>query len=80
MSLNLADQGWTRDETNLLQELFDLASDAEGDLDKDTYDQHRAADFDAPDDAELCIRAGTERKITKVFALIDKLRKDLTDG
>ena len=59
--------------------LADLMDDAGGALDKDTHDQKRRDEFDAPDYAEWWIRAGTERKVSKVFAEIDRIRRSM-DG
>lgn len=56
-------------------ELDTLADDADGDLDKDTYEQFQQNE-DMPDDAEIVIRVGTVRKINKVFQHIDAARKE----
>lgn len=55
-----------------LFKLMDAADDA---LDKDTYEQKRRDDFDAPDDAEWSVQAGTCRKITAVFMTVERLRR-----
>lgn len=58
-----------------LAPLFALMDEADEALDKHTYDQARRDEYDAPDDAEWWIRAGTARKINKVFAEIERLRR-----
>ncbi len=61
----------TRDELIELLTLMDAADSA---LDKDTYDQSLRDEFDAPDDADYSVCAGTVRKCSAVFAAIEKLR------
>jgi len=74
----LADEAIRREaEFKALADLMDVADCA---LDKDTYDQKSRDDFDAPDDAEWFIQAGTERKISKVFAEIDRIRRSIAGG
>ncbi len=51
-----------------LRKLLDAADDA---LDKETYDQKRKDNFDAPDDAEYYVSVGTIRKINDVFQALD---------
>lgn len=55
--------------------LFELMDEADGALDEDTYEQSRRDEFDTPDDAEWMVRAGTCRKINRVFAEIDRIRR-----
>ena len=55
-----------------LFELMDLADEA---LDRDTYPQKKDHRYDAPDDAEWPVQAGTVRKIDAVFLEIDRLRR-----
>jgi len=57
-----------------LIELLALMDAADGALDKDTYDQSLRDEFDAPDDADYSVCAGTVRKCSAVFAAIEKLR------
>src|SRR5947209_4536291 len=54
--------------------LLKLMDEADAALDDDVYEQKKAADFDAPDDAEWSVRAGTIRKIEKLFLEISHLR------
>lgn len=54
-----------------------LLDDADEALDKDTFEQIKAHDYDAPDDAEYTISAGTHRKINRLFAALDhQLKSD----
>ena len=57
-----------------LVELLALMDVADGALDKDTYDQSLHDEFDAPDDADYSVCAGTVRKCSAVFAAIEKMR------
>jgi len=57
-----------------LVELLALMDAADSALDKDTYDQSLRDEFDAPDDADYSVCAGTVRKCSAVFAAIEKLR------
>ncbi len=57
-----------------LAELLALMDAADSALDKDTYDQSLRDEFDAPDDADYSVCAGTVRKCSAVFAAIEKLR------
>lgn len=52
--------------------LMDVADEA---LDKDTIGQKKDGRFDAPDDAEWWVQAGTVRKIDAVFLEIDRIRR-----
>ena len=54
------------------EKLRALLDDADAALDKETYDQIKSYDFDAPDDAEVTISVGTERKINRLFSALDK--------
>ena len=67
------------DEMIDMTKLFDLMDEADGALDKDTYEQKVRDDYDAPDDAEWWVRAGTVRKCQKVFAEIDRIRRAFDD-
>lgn len=57
----------------------DLMDEADGALDKDTYDQMRELN-EPPDDAEVWIRVGTRRKINVLFNAIAELRRALSQG
>jgi hypothetical protein len=63
------------DDLRALDALFSLMDEADDALDRDTYEQNRKSEFDAPDDAEWWIRAGTARRCDKVFAEIDRIRR-----
>lgn len=58
-----------------LARLFELMDSADEALDHDTYPQKKDGRFDAPDDAEWTVQAGTVRKIDAVFLEIDRLRR-----
>lgn len=60
-----------------LSAIFALMDEADSALDKETYDQHLRGEFDLPDDCEMWITAGTDRKITKVFGALDALRRKI---
>ena len=59
-----------------IEQIFSLAEAADKALDKETYNQIKAADYDMPADAEVSIQAGTMRKINGLIAALDKARKD----
>jgi hypothetical protein len=61
-----------------LVELLALMDAADSALDKDTYDQSLRDEFDAPDDADYSVCAGTVRKCSAVFAAIEKLRNRMS--
>jgi len=66
------------DVTDELEALFRLMDIAVCALDKDTYSQSLRDEFDAPDDADYSVCAGTVRKCNAVFAAIEKIRAILT--
>lgn len=63
-------------DTPSFRTLVTLMDAADGALDRETYDQFRASDFDAPADAEFTITVGTIRKINAVFSAISRLRHE----
>ena len=60
-----------------LEDLFSLMDAADSALDRDTYDQSLRDEFDAPDDADYSVCAGTVRKCSAVLAAIEKMRAAL---
>lgn len=58
-----------------LARLFELMDAADEALDRDTISQKKDGRYDAPDDAEWMVQAGTVRKIDAVFLEIDRLRR-----
>lgn len=58
----------------IIAHILALMDDADGALDNDVYEQKRAEELDAPDDAEWTVRAGTVRKIEKLFIAISEFR------
>ena len=59
--------------------LFSAVDAADDALDKETFEQMWRRDrLDLPDDAEVVITAGTQRKINRVFREIENLRRATT--
>lgn len=56
-----------------LESLFDIANELHGEFDKQTYDEHRRAGWDTPDDAELCvsITAKQERALSRAIVAVE---------
>lgn len=55
-----------------LRELRVLLDRAEEPLDKETYEQKRRTDFDAPDDMEVVITFGTLRKVEALINFLNQ--------
>ena len=56
-----------------IEAAHELVEPADSELDKDVYDQKRAEELDAPDDAEWWVKAGTVRKIEAAFTAVYKI-------
>lgn len=63
--------------SQLLEQLFKAADEADDALDKDTYEQYRRAEFDPHVDDEIWVRAGTAIKCDLVFNLVDNIKRTL---
>ena len=62
----------------IIADVLELMDAADAALDDDTYEQIKAQNFDAPDDCEIWITAGTRRKINELFLLISQWRSPLS--
>lgn len=58
-----------------LPAIFALMDSADDALDKDTYDQFAAANWEPNGDAEFTVYVSTIRKCFNVFEALDKLRR-----
>lgn len=64
-------------DTPTTEELKKLLTDADDALDRETYDQKRKDDFDAPRDAEYTVTVGTIHKVEAALRVGDGLATEL---